>query len=77
MTECVAKPLAMSVLAIGADAGVKTRLAESLDGAAVALHSVVLAGRHYLPEETPAEFTRVSKGLRLHLWSPMLGGTLD
>jgi pimeloyl-ACP methyl ester carboxylesterase len=58
MTERVAQPLAMPVLAIGADGGVGTGLADSLHGAALALHSVVLAGGHYLPEEAPAEFTQ-------------------
>lgn len=51
MTERVARPLTMPVLAVGADGGVRARLAESLDGAAVSLHSVVLAGGHYLPED--------------------------
>jgi pimeloyl-ACP methyl ester carboxylesterase len=58
MTERVAKPLVMPVLAIGAHGGVGTGLAESLNGAVLALHGVVLAGGHYLPEEDPVEFTR-------------------
>lgn len=58
MTERVAQPLTMPVLAIGADGGVRARLAESLEGAASFLQSVVLAGGHYLPEEAPAEFTQ-------------------
>jgi pimeloyl-ACP methyl ester carboxylesterase len=58
MRERVARPLTMPVLAVGADGGIRARLAESLDGAAVSLHSVVLAGGHYLPEEAPVEFTQ-------------------
>lgn len=58
MAERSAQPLAMPVLTIGGTGGVGTVLAESLDRAAAALHSVVLDAGHYLPEEAPAEFTQ-------------------
>ncbi|ONG53327.1 hypothetical protein BKE38_12435 [Pseudoroseomonas deserti] len=58
MAERLAVPLPMPVLAIGAEGGVKTRLADSLHGAAADLRSLVLPGGHYLPEEEPAAFAQ-------------------
>ena len=58
MAERVARPLSMPVLAIGADGGVGDQLAISLDNSTVELHSVVLAGGHFLPEEAPASFSQ-------------------
>lgn len=58
MAERVARPLPMPVLAIGAEGGVGARLARSLGGAASILHSVVLSGGHYLPEEAPEAFAQ-------------------
>ena len=77
MTERVARPLTMPVLAVGADGGVRARLAESLDGAAVSLHSVVLAGGHYLPEEAPAEFTQAVLNFWQNAGSPLPRGGRD
>ncbi|WP_159995127.1 alpha/beta fold hydrolase [Roseomonas sp. 18066] len=56
MAERLAVPLPMPVLAIGAEGGVRGRLADSLQGAAPRLSSLVLPGGHYLPEEAPEAF---------------------
>jgi len=62
MAERVAQPLSMPVLTIGAKGGVGKRLAESLEGTALILSSVIPDGGHFLPEESPSDFAQAVIG---------------